>query len=214
MKTETERDFQEVATEHGKSCVEDCRQQLDVLACADNGQERLEELRAERAALVEALTDAEQTLASEIVGSTQGIAAKRRRRNEERSAAKQDLIAFDESEDGQELAKLESLADCDGFGDEDAARRIIDERPLSVEVRSDWIPAGDMSQSGHEPVEYCILLGTGGPASRIVGDLENCQPKNAIYQHQDWGKPWTAAQLSSDEEETLREWAAQFYFGD
>lgn len=184
-----EKDFQTIATEHGKSCVEDCRQQLDVLATAENGQERLEELRERLAAL--SLANPHKTMAE--------VAA--------------DIDAFTESEDGQELAKLEALADCDGFGDEERAREAIQEDPRSVEVRSGWCSPG--SEDYGKAEEYCLLLGTGGPACRIIGKLDQYgQPESAEYQHQDWFKPWTAANLSSDEEETLREWAAQFWFGE
>ena len=42
------------------------------------------------------------------------------------------------------------------------------------------------------PEEFEILLCTGGPACRIVGDLdESCQPSSARIEHQDWGTPWT-----------------------
>ena len=47
------------------------------------------------------------------------------------------------------------------------------ELPLSVLVRSAWSEPGSELQ----PVEYKILLCTGGPAVRIRGDLsEHCEP--------------------------------------
>lgn len=63
--------------------------------------------------------------------------------------------------------------------------------------------------------EHRILLGTGGPATRIVGELDEYgQPTNAKFEYQDWFKPWTAANdLSEEEEKTLLEFASQFWFG-
>lgn len=96
---------------------------------------------------------------------------------------------------------------------EDAARRVIEEAPLSIEVRGGWYTPGD-EEKGGEPEEYQILLGTGGPASRIVGELSGGQPTTAVFEYQDWFKPWTAAEITSEEEATLLEWAQTFYFGE
>jgi len=100
------------------------------------------------------------------------------------------------------------------LADEEQRERIGSEGALSVEVRSDWYcPGGDMPDT--KPTEYKILLGTGGPASRIVGELDQwCQPENARFEYQDWFKPWTVAHLSDEDETTLLEYARQFYFGD
>lgn len=60
---------------------------------------------------------------------------------------------------------------------------------------------------------YMILLGTGGPAMRITGDLnEYGEPETADYQFQDWNTPWTSARPSSEQEEILLEYARNFYF--
>lgn len=93
--------------------------------------------------------------------------------------------------------------------------RISSEGALSVEVRSGWyFPGGDLPNS--KPTEYKILLGTGGPASQIRGELdEYSQPETAKFEYQDWFKPWTPANnLSDEEEKTLLEYAQQFYFGE
>jgi hypothetical protein len=64
------------------------------------------------------------------------------------------------------------------------------EDPLSVEVRSDWHCLGDTE--ANEPIEFKILLSTGGPALRIIGDLSKYnQLENPTLQWQDWGTPWT-----------------------
>jgi hypothetical protein len=98
----------------------------------------------------------------------------------------------------------------EAWHDEDCALQHIMESPLSIEVRSDWHLPGEES----EIVEYNILLGTGGPASRIVGDLDCGQPISAIFQYQDWFKPWTDAQIDSEQEETLLEYTRCFYFAE
>jgi hypothetical protein len=86
---------------------------------------------------------------------------------------------------GRELAELEDAAgDCI---DEDDARQRISEDPLSVEVRSDWTTPGEEL----EAAEFCILLCTGGPAVRIVGELNRGEPCRAWLEYQDWGTPWT-----------------------
>lgn len=101
----------------------------------------------------------------------------------------------------------------EAWHDEDSARRQIDEAPLEVSVRGDWHTPGD--QEAGEPTEYYILLGTGGPAARIRGELDRGQPSTAVFEYQDWFKPWTAANnLSNEETSTLLEYAQQFYFGD
>lgn len=97
--------------------------------------------------------------------------------------------------------------------DDEQRERISSEDALEVSVREGWhAPRAEQEK----PVEYYILLGTGGPASRIVGELDEYgQPTSATYEFQDWFKPWTAADDLSDEEEaTLLEYAREFWFGE
>lgn len=110
-------------------------------------------------------------------------------------------------EDDAELARMEAVREhCE---DEDEARDAILEDALSVEVRSDWHTPGDSS----EATEYCILLSTGGPAVRIVGDLDQLkQPVSAALQIQDWGTPWT--DYREADEGTLLQYAGCFCFGE
>ena len=61
--------------------------------------------------------------------------------------------------------------------------------------------------------EYKITLCTGGPAVRIVGELDNGYPHSASLEYQDWGTPWTAYWLKEEEEEILLEYAQCFYYG-
>jgi hypothetical protein len=110
-----------------------------------------------------------------------------------------------------ELADLQSAAgDCES--QEDAGQR-IDEDPLSIEVRSDWHAPGADDEG---PSEYLILLCTGGPAVRIVGDLgPYCQPSSARVEYQDWFTPWTElVDITSEQREALLTYASHFYYGE
>ena len=90
----------------------------------------------------------------------------------------------------------------------DVIREEIQQSALSLQVRSDWEELG----TDLEPGELCILLSTGGPALRIVGDLGrfNC-PKDCRMEYQDWGTPWTEYRAIGSA--VLDSWAAQFYWG-
>jgi hypothetical protein len=81
--------------------------------------------------------------------------------------------------------------------------------PLSVLVRSDWHAPG----SEFTPVQFELLLSTGGPAVRIIGDLDHhTEPYRPQLQYQDWGIPWT------DHPESKVDWlewfAGLFWYGD
>jgi hypothetical protein len=113
---------------------------------------------------------------------------------------------------GDELAELADLEEAsNGSSDEDSAREAIQNDALDVQVRSDWhTPSNDQAGA----TEFQILLCTGGPAVRIMGELdEYLQPCRAWIEYQDWGTPWT--QLFGEiEQSTLLEYCQQFYFGE
>ncbi len=95
----------------------------------------------------------------------------------------------------------------------EAAEEEIMQSPLSVEVRCGWkVPGGEQEP----PVEYRILLTTGGPALQLVGELsEYGEPETAKLQHQDWFKPWTDMHgLTQQEDAALLTFAQRFYFGE
>jgi hypothetical protein len=98
--------------------------------------------------------------------------------------------------------------------DVDAAQQAIDETPLSVEVNYGWHAPGGMYPTTGEfptPEQYRILLCTGGPAVRIVGELDGYgNPETARLEYQDWGTPWT---VYTDYDYELLEFARMFYFG-
>ena len=99
----------------------------------------------------------------------------------------QDGFMIDEDPDQhEELQTLESEAG--DAEDEDDARQRIYEDPLSVEYRSGWSP----DPRELESEEFCVLLCTGGPAVRIVGELgDRGSIHRARLEYQDWFTPWT-----------------------
>lgn len=104
------------------------------------------------------------------------------------------------------------------YHNEEEAQQHIHEDPLSVQVRSGWYDIGALD-TDTEPVEYEILLCTGGPAVRIRGSLGlHGEPVSARLQYQDWGTPWTEYILPYsnrlDRYAPLLTYAQQFYFGE
>lgn len=100
--------------------------------------------------------------------------------------------------------------DREQYHNEEEARQSIQEDPLSVQVRSDWHTPGEEEA----PSDFEILLCTGGPACRIIGELDqHQQPDTAKIEYQDWFTPWVElVDISSSEREALLSYARQFYF--
>mgnify|MGYP001591990335 CR=1 FL=1 len=115
-----------------------------------------------------------------------------------------ELVAVLESEEFPVKVEGEEYADVD------AVRERIQESPLSVQVRSGWAePGAEMIAE-----EFEILLSTGGPALRILGELdEHKQPHRAWLEYQDCGTPWTHHYVK-DFSDTLLTFCRQFYFGE
>lgn len=108
-----------------------------------------------------------------------------------------------------ELRELEAAAgDCK---DEEEARERIQEDALDVQVRSDWHTPGEIDTI---PVEFYILLCTGGPAVRIRGELDGYQIITAWIEYQDWGIPWTQLFDAPIDQNTLLQYCQQFWFGE
>lgn len=86
--------------------------------------------------------------------------------------------------DAEELGDLEAAAgDCE---DADDARQRIQEDPLSIRIFGERVD-GEWTADRFE-----ILLTTGGPAVRIMGELDaNGELDRAWLEVQDWGTPWT-----------------------
>ena len=104
---------------------------------------------------------------------------------------------------------VEALRKAQEDDDDDAleeAERAIDEDALSVQVRSAWTNPGFPLG----PDEYCILLSTGGPATRIVGKIGlHFEPVTATLEAQDWFTVWTP--WFGADEEVLLEYAGRFF---
>lgn len=117
-------------------------------------------------------------------------------------------------DDADELKSLlEAAGGCDVNNPcesrEDAEQR-IQEDALSAQVRSDW----EDNAEAFTPAEFCLLLTTGGPAVRIIGDLDGGEPTRARLEVQDWGTPWTEHCTTGDDNEALLTYARCFYFGE
>jgi hypothetical protein len=83
------------------------------------------------------------------------------------------------------------------------------ELPLSVLVRSDWHTPG----SEFEPAQFELLLSTGGPAVRVLGELDSYrEPYRPGLQFQDWGIPWMDHPESNVD--ALLWFAGLFFYGD
>lgn len=109
----------------------------------------------------------------------------------------------------QEAEELQELEDQAGdFTDREDAETRIQEDPLSIEFRSGWVT--DKSEMQAE--EFCILLSTGGPASRIVGEIRDGQAHRPRLEVQDWGTAWTEFQHTSEDIEALEAYCACFSF--
>jgi len=82
--------------------------------------------------------------------------------------------------------------------DEDQIRERIEENALSVQVRSNWQSQGETLK----PAKFEILLCTGGPAVRIIGDIgQHDEPDTAKVEYQDWFTAWTEYRNTTPEEE-------------
>jgi hypothetical protein len=93
--------------------------------------------------------------------------------------------------------------------EQEEARDAIESDPLSVQVRSGWYTP---TSEAPEAEEFQILLCTGGPAVRIVGELSSNQPDRAWLEFQDWFTPWT--RFHDVDKDVLLTYARCFYFGE
>ena len=129
----------------------------------------------------------------------------------------------DDRAEQQAQAQVESVTEMietlqaaeDAEADTDEAHERIQEDPLSVQVRSGWYIPGS-SLADREPENFEILLCTGGPAVRIVGDLDqNLEPCDPVVEYQDWFTPWIEyGGLTNEQREALQRYCECFYYGD
>lgn len=114
-------------------------------------------------------------------------------------------MKYDDTARDQAKAQYDSIVELLAEGDEDA----ITENALEVQVRSDWRNPGPLTGTDQE---YFILLCTGGPAVRIIGELNVYgEPDTARIEYQDWGTPWECYYPA--DEDVLLDYARHFYFG-
>lgn len=114
--------------------------------------------------------------------------------------------------DDEECKEQGDTESRDAYHDAEAAREAIQEDPLEVLVRSGW--TSNYSAEGMGIEEFQILLCTGGPAVRLVGDLdEHLMPSRVWVEHQDWGTPWIEYFPGSAALDDVLTYAQQFYFG-
>ena len=80
---------------------------------------------------------------------------------------------------------------------------------LSVEFRSGW----ETHYENFKAKEFKILLSWGGPALRIIGELDSYGPVNPKLQFQDWGTLWTDFEITENQQDALNWFCNCFYFG-
>jgi hypothetical protein len=106
----------------------------------------------------------------------------------------------------QAAAHYESILQLVQEAKEDGSYCVHDS-PLCLMYRSGWQTIGEKLG----PAEYQILLMTGGPAVRIVGDLDmDGVPTTATLQFSNWFHPWS--DYLACEPDVLLAYARSFYF--
>lgn len=202
----------ERAEQQAKAQLESIR---GMVAALNLDWDRLEELREERETLQAAVQDA-----CEAVDDAEMEYSAARRDNERFDPEELDRTceALEEAEEelyqfgreyGEELAEMEALVEEYGESRDEVVER-IQEDPLSIRVRSCWDSPGQKM----EPCEFEILLCTGGPAVRIVGELNQWnEPSRAWLEYQDWFTPWIKY-YEEGANDVLVEYASQLYFGE
>ena len=160
--------------------------------------------RAKRDADYQALQDIGQSAAESIAEMVAALECDYERLEELRGDAWETCYP----DEAEELADLEKAAgECESRDD---AEQRIQEDPLSLEYRSGWAAVGDTMPAE----EFRILLGMGGPATRIIGELSNGEPTRARLQAQDWFKPWTDYTGDAISQDDLLTYCRCFYFGE
>ena len=138
------------------------------------------------------------------VGETMGTQTKERNQAAEQARAQLESV----------IEMVNALRAKRGAGQawvDEEESQAIQEDALDVQVRSDW----HCPSSGSCNAQYSVLLCTGGPAVRIIGNLsEHDEPESAEIQYQDWGTPWETMPTSGEEEEAMVDYAQCFYFGE
>ena len=109
------------------------------------------------------------------------------------------------------VAMVAALRMADNDDELEGAEATIRDDALSIEVRGDWHP---LDTEYAEASEFKIELCTGGPAVRIVGQLNrHCEPEEAHIEYHDWFTPWrTLAGVTDEQNDALLEYCRAFCF--
>ena len=100
---------------------------------------------------------------------------------------------------------FEKIKDYDA---QDQLRESILNNALSVQFRSDWFSTGENNLIAKE---FRILISWGGPALRVIGELDEDRPVNPKLQYQDWWTPWTDLEITKDQQDALYWYCNCFY---
>ena len=110
----------------------------------------------------------------------------------------------------EDFKKDQQLQESNDYNQQDELRESILNNALSVEFRSGWYSSPEDEKKAEE---FRILLAWGGPALRIIGELDDYGPVNPKLQYQDWGTPWTDFEITEDQQKALNWFCNCFYFG-
>ena len=110
----------------------------------------------------------------------------------------------------EDFKKDQQLQESNDYNQQDELRESILNNALSVEFRSGWYSSPEDEKKAEE---FRILLAWGGPALRIIGELDDYGPVNPKLQFQDWGTLWTDLEITEDQQDALNWFCNCFYFG-
>ena len=123
--------------------------------------------------------------------------------------SKKDIIAF-VSEFCERKTSYDALIEKNMHSAADAIVDELRDMPASVRIRSGW----ENYASKFRPDQFWLELSGGGPATRIIGELDNHAEVYSVQaQHQDWFEPWTDLVLDEQEEKAVKWFASLFYYG-
>ena len=110
----------------------------------------------------------------------------------------------------EDFKKDKHFFDIKDFDSQDQLRESVLNSALSVEFRSGWYSSPEDETKAEE---FKILLSTGGPALRVIGELDDYGPVNPKLQYKDWGTPWIDFEITEDQQKALNWFCNCFYFG-
>jgi len=184
-RAQSDKENRESARQQANAKMDTIAEMVQAINC---DFDRLEELRDELQDMQAALNDAEN--------------------DEEKRQAAADLSDW-KAENEAELLELQNEAGV--YSDADEARQAIQEHPIEISVKSGWHAPGENGDDD----EFMILLCTGGPAVRIVGELDQYkQPTRAWIECQDWFINWQEWRGENFDHDALLQYCQEFYFGE